>query len=65
MNGQQQGPVQATQMAALAQQGILTGETLVWKQGMAAWSAAAAVPELGALFGPPAGGMAPPPPPVE
>jgi len=64
VQGQQQGPVPASQLPALAQQGILTPETLVWKPGMAAWAAAGTLPELAGLFAPPPGSVPPPPPPV-
>jgi membrane protease subunit (stomatin/prohibitin family) len=52
LNGQQSGPFG---MDALRQSG-LTPETLVWKQGMAAWTPAGQVDELAPLFaasGPP------------
>jgi hypothetical protein len=41
-------------MNALQQQvqaGQITKDTLVWKDGMAAWTAAGQVPELSNLFG--------------
>ena len=41
-------------------QGILTKDTLVWKQGMANWQKASEVPEINSLFSV-AGGMTPPP----
>ena len=49
------------QLQQMAQNGQLTQNTHVWKQGMAAWEIAANVQELVNLFGtvPP-----PPPPPV-
>jgi membrane protease subunit (stomatin/prohibitin family) len=60
-NGQQFGPFEMPQLQQMMQQGQLTRETMVWKEGMANWAAAASVPELSSLFGavPP-----PPPPPV-
>jgi membrane protease subunit (stomatin/prohibitin family) len=59
VNGQQQGPLPAAALAQMVQQGTLTPQTLVWKQGMAAWAQASAVPEVASLFG-----QAPPPPPA-
>jgi hypothetical protein len=32
--------------------GVLRADTLVWRQGMAAWAAAAQVPEVAALLTP-------------
>lgn len=51
VNGQQTGPFP---MAALQQKvstGEITRETLVWKNGMSAWTAAGSVSELSSLFG--------------
>jgi hypothetical protein len=50
VNGQQQGPFDLGALAAQASAGTLTRETLVWKNGMAAWTAAGQVPELGSAF---------------
>ena len=50
-NGQQLGPFD---MAGLGQQvasGVLTPASLVWHAGMAQWTPASQVPELGGLFG--------------
>ncbi|MCQ2252047.1 MAG: SPFH domain-containing protein [Bacteroidales bacterium] len=52
VNGQQQGPLQMMQIQQMAQMGQINGDTLVWKQGMAAWAAAKTVPELAAMFTP-------------
>lgn len=59
-NGQQTGPFNETQLAQMVQSGQLKRESLVWKQGMAAWAAAGQVPELANLFG----AVPPPVPPV-
>lgn len=59
-NGQQYGPFEMPQLQQMAQQGQLTRESMVWKEGMANWAAAAAVPELSSLFG----AVPPPPPPM-
>jgi membrane protease subunit (stomatin/prohibitin family) len=56
IGGVQGGPFDLGTMAAKVRDGLLTRSTLVWKQGMANWSAAETVPELMALFPP-----APPP----
>ena len=61
VGGAQQGPYDVPTLTAYAAQGQLTRETLVWKQGMAAWTAAGQVPELLAVFNTPPP-MAPPPP---
>src|SRR3954468_158075 len=36
--GERKGPVTEEQFQALAQQGIVTPQTLVWREGMAAWA---------------------------
>jgi membrane protease subunit (stomatin/prohibitin family) len=50
VNGQQQGPFDVGALAAQAAAGTLTRDSLVWKNGMTAWTAAGQVPELGAAF---------------
>ena len=59
-NGQQSGPFTIPQLQQLVQQGQVTAQTYVWKQGMANWALAGQVQELAQLF------MTnnPPPPPV-
>jgi hypothetical protein len=56
MGGQQAGPFDLNALQQHVQSGQLTKETLVWKDGMANWTAAGQVPELSNLFG-----AAPPP----
>ncbi len=51
VNGVQQGPLPLQQLQQMAQQGILTPDTLVWTQGMPAWAAANSVPALAPFFG--------------
>ena len=63
VNGVQAGPFNMQQLAQLAQNGQLTPQTYVWKQGMQNWVFAGNVDELSALFAPPAPGSMPPPPP--
>lgn len=65
VNGSQAGPFNMQQLQQLAQNGQLTPQTYVWKQGMANWEFAGNVPELAGLFAPhPPGSMPPPPPPT-
>lgn len=59
LDGQQAGPFDINALGELARSGKLTGETLVWKQGMASWTAAASVAELHGTIG----GAPPPLPP--
>ena len=61
-NGQQSGPYNMQQLQQLAQNGQLTSQTYVWKQGMAQWTPAGQVPELANLFPPAVPGMPPAPP---
>ena len=63
VNGSQAGPFNIQQLAQMAQNGQLTQQTYVWKQGMANWEFAGNVPELATLFAPPTPGSMPPPPP--
>lgn len=51
VNGQQQGPYNLQTLQTMIQQGTLTRDTLIWKQGMAAWTKAGDVTEVGSLFG--------------
>lgn len=46
VEGKQSGPYNMDQLRQLAAAGTLQHQTLVWKTGMAAWTAASAVPEL-------------------
>lgn len=51
VNGQQAGPFDLAVLQQMAQSGQLTRDSLVWKQGMSAWTAAGQVAELSAVFG--------------
>jgi membrane protease subunit (stomatin/prohibitin family) len=67
--GQSGGPYNMAQMQAGIQNGQVAGPTLVWAQGMAAWSPAQSVPDLQALFSapppmPPTSTTPPPVPPT-
>ncbi|WDE96048.1 SPFH domain-containing protein [Lentisphaera profundi] len=69
VNGESYGPYDMNTFAQHVQAGQITGESMVWRQGMANWSAAGQVAELANLFGPPTpppmpGGSVPPPPPM-
>ena len=64
VNGAQSGPFTIQQLQQMAQMGQLTPQTYVWKQGMPAWDMAGNLPDLAALFAPPAPGAVPPPPPT-
>jgi hypothetical protein len=63
IGGQQAGPFSSAQLPQLVQNGNLTPQTYVWKQGMAQWDVAANLPELAPLFMPqqPPAGPTPPP----
>ena len=50
VNDQQTGPFNNGQLAQMAQAGQLQRSTMVWKAGMAAWSAAETVTEISSLF---------------
>ena len=50
VNGQQTGPFNNGQLAQMAQAGQLQRSTMVWKAGMAAWSASETVTEISSLF---------------
>jgi membrane protease subunit (stomatin/prohibitin family) len=51
VEGAAQGPFDATALAQRVKEGVLRADTLVWREGMAAWAAAAQVPEVAALLG--------------
>ena len=60
VNNVQQGPFDMNTLQTLASNGVLTPQTLVWKQGLATWAAANLQPDLANLFNP----ATPPPPPI-
>ncbi|MFD0964375.1 SPFH domain-containing protein [Pseudofulvibacter geojedonensis] len=51
VNGQQAGPVTYEALSGLFAAKTIAADTLVWKQGMANWSALSSVPELQSLLG--------------
>lgn len=59
VNGQTAGPFNMQQLQQMVQNGQLSQNTPVWKQGMANWEIAGNIQELTNLFG-----TVPPPPPV-
>lgn len=59
VNGQNAGPFNLQQLQQLVQNGQLTRNTYVWKNGMQNWELAGSVQELSMLFG-----AVPPPPPM-
>lgn len=50
VNGAQQGPYIPQQLQQMLQGGQFSKESLVWKEGMAAWTPAGQVPELASVF---------------
>lgn len=50
VNGQQAGPFDVNALAAKVRAGEVSRDTLIWKQGMANWSAAGSVPEAASMF---------------
>lgn len=60
VDGMQQGPFDMGTLARLAQEGRLTRDTYVWKNGMPQWAKAGECMELQHLFG----AIPPPPPPM-
>lgn len=63
IGGAQAGPFNMQQLQMMVQNGQLTLQTYVWKQGMSSWELAGNVQELASLFVPPVPGSVPPPPP--
>jgi membrane protease subunit (stomatin/prohibitin family) len=60
VNGQSAGPFNWQQLQQMVQNGQLTKNSHVWKQGMSGWELAENVQELASLFG----AIPPPPPPL-
>jgi hypothetical protein len=48
--GQRVGPMPRTQLDSMVTGGQVTAQTLVWREGMSAWTPAGSVPELGESF---------------
>jgi hypothetical protein len=49
-DGEQGGPFSGEELAAMAEQGRLAGDTMVWREGMAEWVEASTVAELALLI---------------
>lgn len=62
INNKQEGPFNLDHIKSLIQNGQITKETLVWKEGMAQWEEAAKMTELDQLFNSPTPPPPPPPP---
>jgi len=60
VNDAQQGPISMEQLQEMTNTGVVTKDTLVWKNGMAQWQKASEQQDLQKLF---AGAVPPPPPP--
>ena len=63
IDGEQKGPMATEQLENLKQDGMLTSDTLVWKDGMAEWGKAGEQEDLEKLFAAAAPPPAPPPTP--
>jgi hypothetical protein len=63
VNGQQTGPYPPATLQAMAGQGSLTADSMIWAQGMPSWMPANQIPELAAVFATPPP-LPPPPPPA-
>ncbi|HTF19470.1 MAG TPA: SPFH domain-containing protein [Chryseolinea sp.] len=51
VNGQQQGPFPVSTLQQMVQQGTVTRDSLVWRQGLTSWMKAGDATELNNLFG--------------
>jgi membrane protease subunit (stomatin/prohibitin family) len=50
VDGKQQGPFDVAALAQRVKDGVLRADTLVWRDGMSGWAAAAQVPEVAMLL---------------
>jgi hypothetical protein len=62
VGGQQYGPYNMDMCKQMVQGGQLTPQSMVWMEGMPAWTLASQVPALQALFAPASPAMPPLPP---
>lgn len=53
IGGQQQGPFDHNMLKQMIQNGGLTAQTLVWKEGLTAWTPAGQVPEVASILNAP------------
>ncbi|MEO7713671.1 MAG: SPFH domain-containing protein [Gemmatimonadaceae bacterium] len=51
VDGKPQGPLDGAELAQRVRDGVLRADTLVWREGMAAWMPAAQVPDVASLLG--------------
>jgi S-DNA-T family DNA segregation ATPase FtsK/SpoIIIE len=68
IEGRQAGPFPVVEISRLIATGSIGKETLVWRQGLAAWQSAVSLPELAGLFpaaAPQTAGMTTPSPPAQ
>ena len=63
VNGQQAGPFAIAVLQQMQMAGTFNAASMVWRQGMAEWHSAGALPELAQVFAPSAPPPFPPPPP--
>jgi hypothetical protein len=59
--GAQQGPIPEAELRNLVSRGVVTGETLLWTEGMAGWEKAGRIPGLMSYLGGQAPGQPPAP----
>ncbi|WP_397455268.1 DUF4339 domain-containing protein, partial [Pseudomonas versuta] len=67
VSGTNYGPYNTQQLQQYVQSGQITRDSLLWREGMAAWMTAGQILELAQLFAPAVGGpplTAPAPPPA-
>lgn len=50
VNGKQAGPFNDDELQRMVQGGVVTPDTLVWKQGMPQWRKASEVPEINKIL---------------
>lgn len=65
INGQQYGPYNWDTCKQMVQNGQLVAQSMVWMEGLSAWTPAGQVPVLQTLFAPPAMPTMPPLPPMQ
>ena len=53
INGKQAGPYDTDVLSSMANNGEISRDSLVWRQGMSSWTKASDVDELNGLFAPP------------
>ncbi|MBN1206923.1 MAG: zinc-ribbon domain-containing protein [Myxococcaceae bacterium] len=61
VKSKQEGPLDEAGLQELVQSGAVNGRSFFWQQGMADWKRGAEIPELAAIFAPPAPAQPPAP----